>query len=316
MREYDETTLKIAERVLKRSDEIIRQRQEQADKSDKSDKEQNITYDASVVEQGQSKTPKVRHLYAALAFCAGIVLCLGLMKFIEYTNELIPGDNDQNEVSETTSETEDTTTSATIVNEAVIVNDTSAVSSEVSVTEPVSDTLTALPSSESASEAKTVNADKDKPSVTQKSVADVHVNDNKEKPENTVAEAKVVTSKPEVTTQKPEVTTQEPETEAVTIPVTTVKPVLQPTMCGDVNGDNIIDIEDAVLVRNYVNYFEGTSWVEFYKKQKDVDPKFAEQALANADAYRPSDNREITSEDAEAIMGYINGEYLIPTNDL
>jgi len=309
MREYDETTLKIAERVLKRSDEIIRQRQEQANKSDKTDNKQNTTYDASVVEQGQSKSPKIRHIYTALAFCAGIVLCLGLMKFIEYTNELIPGDNDKNKVSETTSETEDTTTSATIVNEAVIVNDTSAVSSEVSVTEPVSDTLTALPSSESASEAKTVNADTDKASVTQKSVADVHVNDNKEKPENTVAEAKVVTSKPEVTTQ-------EPETEAVTIPITTVNPDLQPTMCGDVNGDNIVDIEDAVLVRNYVNYFEGTSWVEFYKKQKDVDPKFAEQALANADAYRPSDNREITSEDAEAIMGYINGEYLIPTNDL
>lgn len=83
---------------------------------------------------------------------------------------------------------------------------------------------------------------------------------------------------------------------------------LKPTLCGDVNGDNIIDIEDPGLITNYINYFNGTSWAEYYKKQ-GLDPAYAEQALANADAYRASDKRKLTVEDAKAILGYINGVY-------
>ena len=47
-----------------------------------------------------------------------------------------------------------------------------------------------------------------------------------------------------------------------------------------------------------------------------VDEKLsAEQALENADTFRPSDKREITIDDAKAIMGYINGDYILPIKE-
>ena len=60
MRKYDETTLKVAERVLKRSEEIVRQR--------------------------QIKATKIRRIsYAVTGLCAAAILCFGIFKLIKYT---------------------------------------------------------------------------------------------------------------------------------------------------------------------------------------------------------------------------------------
>lgn len=86
-------------------------------------------------------------------------------------------------------------------------------------------------------------------------------------------------------------------------------------MCGDVNGDGEVEIVDAVLVGRYVNNNEGLTWAEFC--QKKGIKQDAEQALANADAFKPSDKRELTSEDQKAIIGYVNGLYpKLPINEL
>lgn len=100
--------------------------------------------------------------------------------------------------------------------------------------------------------------------------------------------------------------------------VSTTKAAVQPTLCGDVNGDKSIDIEDASIIIYYVNNKDSTTWAECYKKNKASNSKLtAEQALANADAFKASDKREITREDAEAIFGHINGVYPnLPINEL
>ncbi len=58
-------------------------------------------------------------------------------------------------------------------------------------------------------------------------------------------------------------------------------------MCGDVNGDREVEIVNAVLVGRYVNNNEGLTWAEFCQKQGIKQD--AEQALANADVFKPSD---------------------------
>ena len=74
-------------------------------------------------------------------------------------------------------------------------------------------------------------------------------------------------------------------------------------------------MEDAVFITGYVNGNEK-NWAEYYNKNKAPGSKLsAEQALENADTFRPSDKREITIDDAKAIMGYINGDYILPIKE-
>ena len=254
MREYDETTLKVAERVLKRSEEIVRQR--------------------------QIKATKIRRIsYAVTGLCAAAILCFGIFKLSKYTLGLNsnPHGNYQPTTSDTTIESKTTTASTTTVTETDITTSTSTTLTTTTTVSTSSVTTTSEP---------VTTTEIDEPS------------DENETPEE-----------PVVNTEEPEVSPAIPEVPAA--PAT--KAVVQPTICGDVNGDGSIDIEDAGLVRDYVNNFEGVSWTEFCKKQKGIkqDP---EQALANADAFKPSDKRVITIDDANAILAYINGEKLLPVN--
>ncbi|SEH74873.1 hypothetical protein SAMN02910265_02470 [Ruminococcus flavefaciens] len=79
-------------------------------------------------------------------------------------------------------------------------------------------------------------------------------------------------------------------------------------MCGDVNGDGEIDIVDVVLLNRFIN--SGSTVEEFYKQNIATKSTLSfEQFLANIDTYRPSEKREITIEDSQAISGHINGLY-------
>ena len=256
MREYDETTLKVAERVLRRSDEIVRKR--------------------------TIRTNKIRHAtYAVSGFCAGILLCFGLVNLTKMSKE--PGSSHEESYSNTsTNITIDNTTSVS----------TTAMTETTDTTSSLSETTEAETSAET-----TISTD------TEETDAVTEIEENTE--ESHDPEEQVVNE------ENNEVVVPEEVTPAVTEKPT----VLKASLCGDVNDDGLIDIEDAVFIMNYVNYADGMSWVEFYKKSK-YDPNFAEQALANADMFRPSDKREITKEDAEAIYGYLNGENQLPTNDL
>ena len=253
MREYDETTLKVAERVLKRSEEIVRQR--------------------------QIRTTKIRHIsYAVTGLCAAAILCFGILNFSKFTQRFNkdPHGNYQNTTSDTTIESKTTTMSTTTVTETDIITSTSMTTTTTSAvtttSEPVTTTSMEEPSDES------------------------------EAPEVPIEN-----------TEEPEVIPATPE--APTVPAT--KAVVQPTMCGDVNGDGEIDILDCTFIIGYVNSNEK-NWAEYYKKNKAPGSKLsAEQALANADAFKPSDKREITREDAKAILGHINGDYPeLPINEL
>ena len=265
MMEYDETTLKVAERVLERSDEIVRQR--------------------------QIKTTKIRHIsFAVSGFCAGIILCFGIFNLNQYIKESKTSlhNNFQNTTSNITVENTSTAISTTTVTETV--NEITTILTSASTTETNTDTVTTSDIEETAVQSQptetTENIEEDTEIV------------------NTEAVESVITEKEEIV-----------HTEAPTPQVTDAVTAVKPTLCGDVNGDKRIDIEDAVLIYSYVNNFEGVPWEEYWKKQGiKLD---AEQALANADAYRPSDKREITSEDGDAVMGHINGEYPdLPINEL
>ena len=280
MREYDETTLKVAERVLKRSDEIVRQRKIKV---------------------------KQRISFAASGICVASILCfciLNINQSLKFNN----GDDDNNPAvtSDTTTENESTAivTTEPLGDTSELVNVT--VSDTSIVTEPVSDTLNTHISDTQEKETKAeTEAAFDESKSSEETV-------NTKKPETQVAsteKAEIITAKAPVTTKAPVITEAPVTTEAPVIteaPVTTVTEALKPTLCGDVNLDGWIDIEDSSLVNSYVNKFKGTPWADFCRTNGIDNP---DQALANADAYRASDRREITSEDAKAIMGYINGDY-------
>ena len=280
MKEYDETTLKIAERVLKRSDEIIEQRKTKSSKRDSKRSE-------DVVTQSETRYSKIHHFtYALPGICAAVVLCFCILGLSKYAKNLNNGGNDSYPI--TTSNTiivsSSTTTSTSIVTETTTtVAETTAIVTETSVTS--SDTVT--------------TTDIEDDPVQDQSSEDS--NDITEETENIIPQDVITT------------TTAKTTTPTVTTPVNIVKP----TLCGDANGDNMVDIEDAVLVRGYVNS-GGKNWAEYYKNNKAPGSKIsADQALANADAYRASEKREITSEDADAIMGYINGDYpYLPIDEL
>lgn len=257
MREYDETTLKVAERVLKRSEEIVRQR--------------------------QIKATKIRRIsYAVTGLCAAAILCFGIFKLSKYTlgRNSNPHGNYQPTTSDTTIESKTTTASTTTVTETDITTSTSTTLTTTTTVSTSSVTTTLKP---------VTTTEIEEPS------------DENETPEE-----------PVVNTEEPEVSPAIPE--VPTAPAT--KAVVQPTKCGDVNGDGSIDIEDAVMITSFLNS-GAKNWEEFYKKNKPETSKLsAEQALANADTFKPSDKRVITIDDANAIMGYINGQNQLPTNKL
>lgn len=255
MREYDETTLKVAERVLKRSEEIVRQR--------------------------QIRTTKIRHIsYAVTGLCAAAILCFGILNFSKFTQGFNPDPhgNYQNTTSDTTIESKTTVTSTTTVTGTETSTSTTFITTTTATT--TSDIVTTTDIEETYDE-----------------------NEVLDDPIENTEEHEDVPIVP--------VTPEEP-----TVPAT--KAVVQPTLCGDVNGDKLIDIEDPSIIIYYVNNKNKITWAECYKNNKASNSKLsAEQALANADAFKASDKREITREDAEAILGYINGKYPeLPINEL
>lgn len=286
MRDYDEKTMEFIERVFERSDEILRQRQIQATES---------PFEQSYEEHmpRESKTSKIHRIsYAISGLCAAVVIGLCILTMSKYS---IEPDNDPdninpNATSDTTSEKNGTAISKANVTENITITtmaDTSIIVTEALITNDTSDTTVTTSENEEPSE-------QIEPS---------------EEPSDIIED-------PEITTTK--AVTQTATTKPVqTTSTTTAKPVVEPTLCGDVNGDGKVDIEDAVIIINYVNNKDKITWAEHYKKNKASDSKLsAEQALANADTFKPSDKREITSEDAQAIMGYINGKNHLPTNEL
>lgn len=97
MREYDEITLRVAERVLKRSDEIVKRR--------------------------QKRVAKIRHItYAVSGICAAIIVCIGAFHLSLSDNKLdmfsnnteIPSVNDTNTTTTTMSTYTKTTVTKTI----------------------------------------------------------------------------------------------------------------------------------------------------------------------------------------------------------
>lgn len=287
MRDYDEKTLEFIERVFERSDEILRQRQIQATESsfEQSDGEQMPR---------ESKTSKRQRIsYAIPGLCAAVVIGLCIMTISKFSIEpdKDPDNTYTNATSETTSEKNGTAISSTNVTENMTITtmaDTSTIVTEALTTNDTSDTTVTTSESEEPSE-------QIEPS---------------EEPSDIIEEPEITTTKAVTQTAATTPVQTEP-------PTTTAKPVVQPTLCGDVNGDGRVDIEDAVIIINYVNNKDKITWAEHYKKNKASDSKLsAEQALANADTFKPSDKREITHEDAEAIIGYINGKNHLPTNEL
>lgn len=286
MRDYDEKTMEFIERVFERSDEILRQRQIQATESafEQSD-EEHMPRESKI-----SKIHRISH--AILGLCSAVVIGLCILTISRYSIEpnKDPDNIYPNATSDTTSEKNGTAISTTNVTENITITtmaDTSTVVTEALITNDTLDTAVTTSENEEPSE-------QIEPS---------------EEPIDIIEHTEITTT--ETVTQT--ATTKPVQTE----PPTTAKPVVKPTLCGDVNGDGTVDIEDAVIIINYVNKKDEITWAEHYKKNKASDSKLsAEQALANADTFKPSDKREITSEDAEAIMGYINGKHNLPTNEL
>ena len=220
----------------------------------------------------ERKSSKIhRFSYAIPGLCAAVVigLCIRNISKLSIGHDKDHNDIYQNSTSDTTTENIITTTGTTIVTETGSITSTSSTTTTTATVTTASEPATTTDIEETS--------------------------DESDKPEDPIEN----TEGPEDIPVIPE----EP-----TVPAT--KAVVQPTLCGDVNGDKLIDIEDAVLIINYVNNKDSITWAECYKKNKASNSKLtAEQALANADAFKASDKREITREDAEAILGYINGQY-------
>ena len=267
MREYDETTLKVAERVIKRSDEIIRKRKIQATRR--------------------------RHIsYAVSGVCAAGVICfciLNISKNSKKPDTDLHGNNNTTS-SESTLEYTSTATNTNTETETETVTTTTV--TESSVTSETTDTATTSEAEETTdqtSESETTNH-------TTEPTTTAHTTEPRKSTTTTT------------TTTKKEVITE----------AATEISILQPTECGDVDGDGLVEIIDAVLIRNYLNDYKkyGKTWTEFYQNQTVVKPGFADQALANADAFRPSNKREITEDDARAIEGRAKGLYPdLPINE-
>ncbi len=112
MREYDKTTLKIAERVFEKGDEILAQRKKRA--------------------------AKIRHItYAASGLCAAVIVCFGVWHFSSSSKK--PYENNNIIVStQTAAQTYETTSAATTAS----AGETDAPTTETSVT-PVNTTTAA-----------------------------------------------------------------------------------------------------------------------------------------------------------------------------
>ena len=256
--------------------------------------------------------------YAVSGICASAVLGLGIFGYIRSSkapDPILPDDS-QGTTAAVAIEDETSAASTTIATDIV---SSTTVSSETTAAD--TDTTTApdtttVPETEPASEESTAAQD-------QPTEASVAPTDNT--PDTPAApdaeEPAVQEQQPEqpaaATTRAAAATTRAAAvtTKAVTTQAATAKPVVQPTNCGDVNGDKKIDIEDFILVNDYVNKYSDMTWAE-YCKEINLDFN-ADQSLANADTFRASDKREITKEDGTAIMGHINGEYPdLPINKL
>ena len=212
-----------------------------------------------------------RFSYAIPGLCAAVVigLCIRNISKLSIGHDKDHDDIYQNSTSDTTTENIIMTTGTAIVTETGSITSTSSTTTTTATVTTASEPATTTDIEETS--------------------------DESEEPEDPIEN----TEGPEDIPVIPE----EP-----TVPAT--KAVVQPTLCGDVNGDKKVDIEDAVLIIYYVNNKDSTTWAECYKKNKASNSKLtAEQALANADTFKASDKREITSEDAKAIYGYINGQY-------
>lgn len=286
MRDYDKKTAEFIEKVFARSDEILRQRQIQAtDSSFEQSDEKPMPCD--------TKTSKIHHIsYALPGLCAAFVLCFCIIGLSKYAKKINKDPNDNNPIvtTNTTTDNNITTTSTAIVTETTTtaaetttdVNETTAAVTETSVTTDTSETVTKSDNEEEHVQEQPSEAS----------------NDNAESTENIATLA----------------TTAARMTET---PVT-ITTVAKPTLCGDVNGDGMIDIYDCSIIKGYVERNDGITWADYYKNYNKLGSKLsAEQALANADAFKPSDKREITLDDAKAVLGHINGDYPeLPINEL
>lgn len=273
MRKYDETTVKVAERIIKRLDEAERQLQIQPSESDfKESDEKPMPCD--------TKTSRIHHISSAVpGLCAAFVLCFCIIGFSKYAKELKSNHNDNNPIVTTNTTTANNTTTT---NSAIVIETTTtAAETSTSVTETTAAlTETSVTTDISETDTKSDN-EEEQPSEAS--------NDNTEATEN--------------------ITTEAATAARVTEAPVTITTVAKPTLCGDVNGDGMIDIEDVGIINSYVNSTEK-NWPEIFKKNKAPGSKLsADQALANADAFKPSDKREITREDSKAVLGYINGDY-------
>ena len=245
--------------------------------------------------------------YAVSGICVSAVLGLGIFGYIRSSKAPDPELPDDSQGTTAAATIEDETSAASTTIAADIVTSTT-VSSET--TAEATDTTTApdtttVPETEPASEEST--AVQDQPTEASADPADntpdTPAAPDAEEPARQEQQPEPATARAAAATTRAAAVT----TKAVTTQAATARPVVKPTLCGDANCDNVIDIEDCVMIINYVKSYSDMTWAEFCKKtNKNFD---AEQSLANADAYRASDKREITEEDATAIMGRINGEY-------
>ncbi len=250
-----------------------------------------------IIRQRKIKT-RNRIRFAVSGICAASIFGFCVLN-INQTLKLNNGGNDNYPVVSlnTTAENNSTTESTNITTETVsdaVTSETGTVSDAATAeNEIISDTLVApvTPAADTETRSET-----EEPSVESQQPEDL-----------------VITAEPEKTvsiTEKAEIIATEP-------PATTViTTIVVPTLCGDVNGDGIIDIEDSSIIRSYIYDYNGSSWAEYYSKVRDTKIS-ADQALANADTFRASDKREITIEDAKAVLGHINGLYPnLPVDEL
>lgn len=256
--------------------------------------------------------------YAVSGICASAVLGLGIFGYIRSSKAPDPILPDESQGTTAAAAIEDETSAASTTIATDIVSSTTF-SSETTAAD--TDTTTApdtttVPETEPASEESTAAQDQPTeasvdPTENTPDTVVTPVDDEpavqEQQPEQPVA---ATTRAAAATTRAAAVTTK-----AVTTQAATAKPVVQPTLCGDVNGDTLVDIDDFIIVNDYVVKYNNLTWAEYCKKINLA--LNADQALANADTFKASDKREITEEDGTAIMGRINGKYPdLPINEL
>lgn len=243
-------------------------------------------------------TRRRRILYAVSGICAAVALCFGICSFIRSSKEPDPHLPDDSQA---------TTEAPTIENETTAISTTIAtdtVNSTLTSTETTTTTSAAATSSDTAA-----TTDIETTSV-QEQPTEPPVDPTDNTPDTVVTPPVEEPAVQEQPTEQPVAATSRAvavATQAVTTTAAPVKNIVKPTICGDVNGDTLVDIEDFIIVNDYVVKYNNMTWAEYCKEIKLA--LNADQALANADTFRASDKREITKEDGTAIMGHITGEY-------